>query len=316
MKKSLCALLLLSLFGLAAQARADAYARAYNEVSNFVITPSDGWVIVGNLDHSSASACLDTSHCVQTGGDGSSDAPVAQIGLPDYPGNSYLSHLNATQGSYVVADSSIDSDQLQGAPFTSARNLAESTVRADGNASASSGNASSTSMSSQVIIGQQGGIIHFRFDATPYLATGLTGNAGAGSLAVATMEFTFSVVDVSGNTVFSWAPDGHAGGILGGVETADAFSLNTSLRSAYGQATPAVYQPAVYQPADCAVGALATGCFNATTDALGPGIYTLNQTLRASIAVNSAIAAVPEPAAYAMLLAGACLIGLAKRRRI
>lgn len=307
MKKSLGTLAVLSLLVLPTGALADAYARAYNQVSNFVITPSDGWVIVGNLDHSSAAACLD-GNCVQTGGDGSSDAPVAQIGLPDYAANSYLSHLGAT-ASYAVGDSSIDADQLHGAPFTSARNLAEATVHANGNASASSGNASATSMSSQVIIGQQGGIINFRFDATPYLSTGLTSNAGVGSLAVATMEFTFSVVDSVGNTVFQWAPDGQAGGIFGGIETADAFTLNTSMRASASEP-----MPQRYHPADCALGSVGTGCFNASTDALIPGLYTLTQTMHEAITLTSVIAAVPEPDGYAMLLAGIVLMALLRRR--
>jgi hypothetical protein len=309
MKKTYIALALASLLGASSVARADAFARSYNEVTNLVITASAGTNIGGSVNNSSATACLPNGTCLSQGGAGATDSPAAQIGLPGYSNNSYTSNQGAGF-SYAVADASIDSEQLLGAPFTRARSFAEGNLLGAGTASANAGNSSATLLSTTVEVGGAGATLNFRFDANPFIRAHLSNNAGAASQAEGSMSLNFNIIDNTGRVVFNWAPDGITGGITGGSESADAFTLNTSLTALSGNPGPLIYNPT-----GCAPGSIGSGCFNATTDFLGAGIYTLNLSMRENINLQSVAAAVPEPGMYAMLLVGLGLIGFTKRRR-
>lgn len=111
--------------------------------------------------------------------------------------------------------------------------------------------------------------------------------------------------------MFNWAPDGAIGSVLGGTEHTDAFTLNTSLTALTGNAGPLLYDPL-----NCTAGSIAGGCFNATTDPLAVGRYSLNMSMRENVNLRSAVAPLPEPATYAMLLAGLGVLGFAGRRKI
>lgn len=304
MKNFAVALTLAGLWATSSAAHADAWARAYNDVTNFIITPTNVSTLGQPTANSSAAACLPNGQCVSTGGAGFSDAGPASIGLPLYADNSYANNL-ALGTSYAVADASIDAQQALGAPYTRARSLAEGKLVGDATATANGGNSSATLLSASFVVGGSGNTVNFQFDAQPFVLAALA-TPRAGWQAQAAISLNFSLIDSAGNIVFNWAPDGAVGNIVGGVENRDAFTLNTSLT-----ALPGNNGPLVFDPTACAVGT-AGGCFSATTNLLAAGIYTLNLAMGNSI--NLQAAAVPEPASYAMLLAGLAMAGAVARR--
>jgi hypothetical protein len=307
MKKTLVALAVLGACVATSAARADSYARAYNEVSNLVVTVSSGVSIGATVDTSFANACLPNGNCVSKGGVGFTDSPAAQIGWAGYVNNSYASNEGAP-GSYSVADASIDAQQLTGSPSTRARSFAEAQLVGNGTASASAGNSSATLLSTTLTAGA-GDTLSFRFDANPYIKSWLSSSATAPSQAEAAISLNFNLIDSNGNVVFNWAPDGVAGGILGGTETADAYTLNTALTAVSGNPGPLIFAPT-----SCAAGS-ATGCFSATTNGLAAGLYTLNLSMHENVGLQSVVAAVPEPSTYLMMFAGMTLLGAIARRK-
>jgi hypothetical protein len=307
MKKTLIAIAILGLGVASGVARADGYARAYNEVTNLFVTASSGVVLGSTVDTSSATACLTNGNCVSQGGVGYTDSPVAQIGWGGYANNSYASNKGAA-ASYSIADSSIDQQQLTGAPYTRARSFAEGQLIGNGTASAMAGNSSATLLRTTLTAGA-GDTLSFHFDANPYLQSWLSSNAGTPSQAEAAIGLNFNLIDSHGNVVFNWAPDGVAGGILGGTETADAFTLNTAVTAVSGNAGPLTFAPT-----SCLAGS-ASGCFSATTNGLAAGLYTLNLSMHENIGLQSAVAAIPEPSTYAMMFAGMGLLGAIARRK-
>lgn len=307
MKKTLLAVAVLGISIACSTARADSYARAYNEVSNLVITVSPGVVVGSTVDTSFSTACLPNGNCVSQGGAGFTDSPAAQIGWGSYVNNSYANNQGAAT-SYSVADSSIDSQQLTGAPSTRARSFAEGQLLGNGTANAVAGNSSATLLRTTLTAGA-GDSLSFRFDANPYIQSWLSANAKPGSQAQSSIGLNFNLIDNQGNVVFNWAPDGVAGGIIGGTETADAFTLNTGLTAVNGNAGPLVFSPT-----SCVSGSSA-GCFAATTNGLAAGLYTLNLSMHQNVSLQSVVAAVPEPSTYVMLFAGMGLLGAVARRK-
>jgi hypothetical protein len=307
MNKTFLATAAAGLLSLSTGAHADAFSGAYNNVSDLVITGTTGIAIGGSVNSSSATACLPNGNCISTGGAGVIDAPVAQIGAPSYVNNSYAT-LQGAPYSYAFADASIDSLQTQGAPSTQARNVAEGQLLTPTTASANAGNSSATLLQNTIQVGGNGGTVNFRFNAAPYIQTFLSANEVAGAQAEGNISLNLNLIDNAGNIVFNWAPDGIAGGITGGTEASDAFTLNTSLTALSGN-----NGPLIYDPIGCAPGS--GGCFNATTNTLAAGIYTLNLSMRETINLQSTAAVVPEPEGYAMLLAGLAMLGFIARRK-
>ena len=308
MKKTLVTLAVGALLAASSGARADAFARAYNEVTNLVISASPNVVFSGSVNNSSANACLPNGNCVARGGAGFTDSPAAQIGLPNYVNNSYA-HNQGLGTSYAVADASIDSLQLQGAPYTRARNFVEGQLLSNSTANANAGNSSATLLRTSFVVGGAGATVNFHFDANPYIQSYLSANSQSPAQAEGTIALNFNIINNRGQVVFNWAPDGYTGGVSGGVENADAFTLNTTLTALSGNPGPLVFDPS-----GCAAGSLAGGCFNASTNRLAAGTYTLNLSMRENINLQS-VAAVPEPETYAMLLIGLGLIGFSTLRR-
>lgn len=305
MKKTLLALAVMTGFFAATNAQASAYAMSYNDVTNLVITPTAGVVFPpGNsTNNSSAVACLPNGNCQNHGGAGFLNAPFAHIGAGGYVENAYLAvNRETSPTSFALADASIDSRQFAGDPFTRARNMAEGLLRENNTANATAGNSSATLLTS-TFISTGNGSISFSFDADPFVRAYLIA-ATSGSQAEGILALNFNIVSSTGAVVFNWAPDGVAGGILGGVEGSDPFTLNTSVT-----ALPGNPGPLVYDPTGCAPG----GCFTATTNALAAGVYTLNLSMRET--VNLQLVQIPEPGSILLLGIGLAALGATTRQR-
>lgn len=324
MKKTLLALAMLGSFGAATNAQAYAYAVAYDQVTNLVISNNGSIAGSASVNNSTATACLPNGTCITTGGAGILNAAPAQIGVmvPAYVPDSYITptthEANAT--SFSLADASIDTLQTTPGTFISARGMAEGKLVETNSANANAGNSSVSLITSTFVVGAGGGQITFSFDAAPYLRAFLSPGTIPVSLAQALVAVNFNIVGSASNAnpasrglVFNWAPDGVGGGvggtaITGGLEFADAFSLNTSI-----SALPGAANPPDYNPLSCPVGSIATGCFRATTNVLLAGTYTLNLGMEERN--NLLLTQIPEPGSLLLLGVGLAALGGITRRR-
>ena len=135
-------------------------------------------------------------------------------------------------------------------------------------------------------------VMTFNFFATPNLEATL---ASGGQWAAANMAMTVTLSQGS-QTIFSWAPNGVAGGVNGGIESMDPFNLNISLARLTNGTSP-------YNPG--------TGQFQAKTNVLGSGVYNLNISMSNTAQAQT----VPVPAAVWLFGSGfIALVGVARRR--
>ncbi len=132
------------------------------------------------------------------------------------------------------------------------------------------------------------GSLSFSFLATPYMRTDL----GAGALGATSLIDMEISIWKSGSEVFHWAPNGQAGGITGGAETSDPFSLNSTFTG-----------NALYDPG--------TDTFSASTGSLGTGLYSMNIRMGNLVHVE----AVPVPAALPLFGSGVLALAVLIRRK-
>ena len=141
--------------------------------------------------------------------------------------------------------------------------------------------------------------VEIAFDANSYLRAMLSSNGLVPPTATAAYSWAISLVDVNGDPVFEWSPDGKLGsGISGGTEYADAFRMNAT-------------RSALFAGDDFIVNN-ATGAFQAETDGLAAGVYTVS--IRQT-ATADAFLKVPEPASLALVGGALLAVGAAGRRR-
>lgn len=195
--------------------------------------------------------------------------------------NSFTSHLASPPPGYSYGDANIYSTNVTGGAG-SASSIGEA-MAFDGIAAAAGGNkmvAKFTLDSSDTL--------SFSFKATPYMNTQM----GGGALdALAKTRMAISIRQ-GGTTLFQWSPNGLAGGITGGTELSDPFSLNLDIS---GNST---YTNSL-------------GSFSAETNLLGAGTYYMDIYMTNLAEVH----AVPVPAALPLFGSGVVTLAALIRRR-
>jgi len=286
---------LLSSLALAAplhNAMAASYAVSYDKVTNFGITPTGGTASFTAFTVSSDSAYLGGSG---TASGNPADAAASCINC-SYS-NSFTSHGVGSPPGYSYGDAqilstlpSILSNVLAGTGAASS--IGEAGVFSD--LAMASG---SNTMSGTFTVSGLPTVLSFGFMANPYLLTSVT-SSGADS-ALAKMGMQISIYQGS-TKIFDWTPDGQAGGIFGGAEAADPFSLQTLLGN-----------DASFTPG--------SGNFSASTLGLIAGTYkiTIKMLNEVDVTDTTGAASVPVPAALPLLGSGLLgLFGWARRRTL
>jgi hypothetical protein len=312
--------------GLANTAQADAYAVSAANVTDLVITvttvpatPPPGIPIVTGLVDSTASATLQGATDIST-----ATVNALAVNAPgSNPANTRLDNVynqfGQTNANYSNADASVDSEQTEGDAFTQVRSIGESFGVGELTITGSLGeNKSVTGFFFSIQLADTASL-SFDFNAFKYLQAALTADATIpGSSAQATLNVVVTINDALGNTVFSWAPDGQAGGITGGTETADAFSLNQNIQNVFPGTSPTSTSglgctiSAVNMAVGTGVGNLCFGNFAAFTNDLAPGAYTLGLSAKSSTAITS----VPVPGTLALMGLGLLGFCSSMRRRV
>lgn len=142
--------------------------------------------------------------------------------------------------------------------------------------------------------------IRIDFDARLQMQATVDAGSQPVSNATATSIFTITIVDDTNTTIFSWTPDGAAGGSDTGVAAeTDAFDLNVSFTNSTAGTT--AFAPGA--------GGLTQGAspFSVTTGILAHGT-TYTATLSHTSLAEARLTQIPEP--MTLLLFGAGLLGL------
>lgn len=283
-------------------ASAGAIAFSSLEVSNFQIFSGDGTqYAAGDFDvlevsnFTKAEAMLDGSGIVSTH---PSDVPLRCVGACAGIAQNDFGQQGGPIGQFSRADAVMSGagvSGLNGQDFVTARSVAEVQLNANGEGTAGSNVGSGSRFSFSLA---NDDVLDFRFDTQPFLRAMLEDQD---VMSFAGVAWSVTVMDGANNVVFSWSPNGLAGGLVGGTEILDPFSVNTS-RSVLAPGD------VVYDPG--------SGSFRAVTDVLSAGeTYTvsINEESSANALLVVDTQQVVEPASVGVL--GLALLGLAAASR-
>ncbi|MDN3920438.1 EDSAP-1 family PEP-CTERM protein [Roseateles violae] len=317
-----------ALFG-AAPAHAYVYSLSHVEIQNVLLTAAAGTTInvsnftfnEKNVGELNAVSTTQTDACAGVPGApgvGNNCGGVARSGnvldalVANAPGSTInraennFAFLGTGPGTYSNADSVLYTAQLVTASPTHLNQIAESLLKSNGAASASTLQQSNTVMS--ISFTTTGGGLSFSFQADPDMRVAINeGLAGLFS-SQADMTASFTLTNSSGQKI-NWNPQGtgtnDCSAAFGAcTESADAFDLNDNISAGFdGQdfSSPA---------------AAGFGNFGINLSGLAAGNYTLALAVTTSTSITRLVNTVPEPGALA--LAGIALAGLgftAKRRQ-
>ncbi len=271
-------------------AQAAAYALSASDISSFGITfaPVSGYSFSG-FTFTGDTAALGGSSSASGHG---TDAAAACVGAFCATfNNEFFGHGSASPG-YAYGDTKIfDLAVLSGTGH--AASIGEAATDSD------LANASGTNSMIASIFFSTAHFVSFSFIGATDLAVDVT---ASGVAALASSTFSVTLQNSLGAQVFSWTPNGSVGdGIVGGIETADAYNLNRSLGLF---STGSSFLPE------------GPGLFAAGTAPLAAGFYTLNISMGNSVFVQGPDPVVPVPAAAWLFGAGlAGLASVARRRK-
>lgn len=259
---------------------AASYSVSLNQISNFNMWVTGGSISPFSFTFSNDAAALNN---VGASNVNNMDAAGACVGIACNSWQNQFSSHTATNSQFSYGDALIVSVPTMGGGSGAASAIGE--TRSTSGSGFGTGSNSLMASFQVMSVGTQ---LHFDFDANLLMQTVLgSGYSGAAAS-------TYMQISISGPSSyqFTWAPNGTAGGIVGGNEYSDPFSLNWGISGTnYFSA------------------ASGSSSFHAVTSGLNAGSYTMNITM----AQTANVSAVPLPAAAWLL--GSGLVGLASVAR-